>query len=123
MDNIRPFQLKIYDNALRVAGEGLFNERVEVTDKGRETHWQNWCSLSAPLGVDPYLQGTWFETQFRCLTGFSMISHTGYYGRGKFIQSGAISSAITAIGKNITMDHHGNPKKQTGTETFQARFQ
>ncbi len=56
--------------------------RLEVTSQSWEARWQYWCAYVWPLGVDPYLQHTPFQTCVRCLTGFAARTRTGFYGQG-----------------------------------------
>ena len=96
---------------------------MEATAKGRELHWKNWCAFVAPVGVDPELQETPFQTSTRIITGFSGLSRTGYYGRGKRIQSATVSSALTAVDKKISLAHNVNPTKLQGGKEFIPRIQ
>ena len=96
---------------------------MEATTKGRETHWRNWCSYVAPLGVDPTLQDTDFQKGQRLLTGFGGLNRTGYYGRGKQVQGGTVSSAITAVGTAISVACDLNPTKKRGSEKMLSRIQ
>ncbi len=45
----------------------------------REARWRHWCGYVRPLGVDPYLQHTPFQTRVRCLTGFAARTRLGYW--------------------------------------------
>ena len=74
------------------------------------------------MGVDPYFQGTPFETRVRCLTGFGGLVRVGYYGRGKQVQSGTVSGALTAIGKTIALATGINPLKIQHSEKFLPRI-
>ena len=76
-----------------------------------------------PLRVYPYLQDTQFGFQVICLTGFSGIRRTGYYGWGKQVQVGTVSGAITTVGKAITIAQQVNHKKQPGYEKFLPQLQ
>jgi hypothetical protein len=92
--------------------------RVEATSKNRETRWQNWCSCVKQLGVDPYLDGTPFQTRVRCLTGFAQRVQAGFFGHGRQVQSSTVSQAITAIGQTIKMARNVNPTKIMGSDKF-----
>ena len=48
------------------------------------------------MGVDPFLQDTPFTYRVRLLTGFAGRVRTGYYGQGKQIQAGSVSSGNSA---------------------------
>jgi len=92
----------------RVADEGFCTGRVAATTKGWETCWSRWAAYVAPMGVDPFLQDTPFTNRVRLLTGFAGRVRTGYYGQGKQIQAGSVSSAITAVGQMIALAMNTN---------------
>jgi hypothetical protein len=75
------------------------------------------------MGVDPYLQEAPFTVRVRLLTGFAGRVRTGYYGRGKQVQAGSVSSAITAIGQTIALSTNTNPTKIIGSEKLLPRLQ
>jgi len=68
------------------------------------------------MGVDPFLQDTPFTIRVRLLTGFAGRVRAGYYGQGKQIQAGSISSTITAIGQAIALATNTNPTKIVGSD-------
>jgi hypothetical protein len=76
-----------------------------------------------PLGVDPYLANTPFDTQVRCLTGFAERTGTGFYGRGRQVQSSTVSQAIMAIGQTIALARNENTTKVTGSNKFLPSLQ
>ena len=63
----------------------------------------------APMKVDPFLQDTPFTNRVRLLTGFAGRVRTGYYGQGKQIQAGSVSSAITSVGQAIALATNTSP--------------
>ena len=73
--------------------------------------------------MDPELQGINHAWRVRCLTGFAGLSRTGYFGRGKQVQSSTVSGAITAIGKTIALAQGINPTKCPNSEKFLPRLQ
>jgi hypothetical protein len=75
------------------------------------------------MGVDPYLQEAPFTVRVRLLTGFAGRVRTGYYGRGKQVQAGSVSSAITAIGQTIALATNTNPTKIKGSEKLLPQLQ
>jgi hypothetical protein len=75
------------------------------------------------MGVDPFLQDTPFTNRVRLLTGFVGRVRTGYYGQGKQIQAGSVSSAITAIGQAIALATNTNPTKKLGSDKLLSRLQ
>jgi hypothetical protein len=50
--------------------------------------------------------------------GYAARVRSGYFGKGKQVQASTVTSAITAIGKKITMDTNTNPTKLMGSEQF-----
>jgi hypothetical protein len=94
-----------------------------VTSKGRETCWSRWAAYVAPMGVDPFLQDTPFTNRVRLLTGFAGRVRTGYYGQGKQIQAGSVSSAITAVSQAIALATNTNPTKIVGSDKLLPRLQ
>ena len=106
----------------RAADAAFYAGRVEATTKNRESQYANWCAFVRPLGVDPALQDTPFNTRVRCLSGFAALTRSGYFGRGKQVQSGTVSSAITAVGKRINLAFGDNPTKTLGSDKFVPRL-
>ena len=123
MDRLPAFQKHLYESAFRIADAGYLNGRVAKTAEGRKTHWRNWVAFVTPLGMDPELQGINHAWRVRCLTGFAGLSRTGYFGRGKQVQSSTVSGAITAIGKTIALAQGINPTKCPNSEKFLPRLQ
>ena len=122
MDSLPPLLRPLYESAFRIADEAFAHGRVEATARARDTHWKNWNSFVSPLGVDPHLQGTPYGKRIRCLTGFAALQRKGYYGRGREVQVGSVSSALTAIGQKIALVHEINPTKQRGSDKFAPRI-
>ncbi len=91
-----------------VADEGFHTGQVAATTKGRETCWSRWAAYVAPMEVDPFLEDTPFTNRVLLLTGFAGRVRTGYYGQGKQIQAGSVSSAITAVGQMIALAMNTN---------------
>jgi hypothetical protein len=85
-----------------------------MTTKGPETCWTHWSAYVTPVGVDPFLQDTPFTIRVCLFTGFAGRVRTVYYGQGKQIQAGSISSAIMAIGQAIALATNTNPTKIVG---------
>jgi hypothetical protein len=96
---------------------------LEATSQSWEARWQNWCAFIRPLGENPYLQHTPFKTRVRSLTGFTACTRTGFYSRGRKVQSSTASGAITAIGQTIAMVCNNNPTKVVGLEKFLPALQ
>jgi hypothetical protein len=95
---------------------------VEATAKKREKHYRDWCAFVAPLGVDPTLQTASYIHKMRCLSGFAAIQRAGVYGRGKQVQAGTVSGALTAVGQKIALDYEINPTKRLGSDKFAPRL-
>jgi len=75
------------------------------------------------MGVDPILQDTSFSVRVCLLKGFAGRVRTGYYGRGKQVQAGSVSSAITAVGQAIALATNTNPTKIVGSDKLLPRLQ
>ena len=73
--------------------------------------------------MDPFLQNISFSDRVSVLKGFAGRVRTGYYGRGKQVQTGSVSSAITSVGQVITLATNTNPTKIVGSEKLLPRLQ
>jgi hypothetical protein len=73
--------------------------------------------------VEPYLQRVGYVTRVRILTGFAARVRRGCYGRGKRVQASTVSSAVTAIGQEISLACEINPTKIMGSEKLVPRLQ
>ena len=87
------------------------------------TCWKNWVRFVQPLGVDSYLQDTPYRQRVRCLSAFAACVRTGHYGRGKQVQTGTVSGALTAVGQTIALAYKVNPTKAKGSEKLVPRLQ
>ncbi len=114
MDGLPPQLRGGYARDFCLADDAFCSGQLEATAQVRATRWRNWCTYIQPLGVDPYLDHTPFDTQVRCLTGFAQQTQSGFYGRGRQVQSGTVSQAITAIGQTIALARNDNPTKVNG---------
>ena len=75
------------------------------------------------MGVEPFLQDTLFTIKVHLLTGFVGRVRTGYYGQGKQIQAGSVSSTIMAIGQVIALATNTNLTKIVGSDKLISRLQ
>jgi hypothetical protein len=75
------------------------------------------------MGVDPFLQDTLFSDRVCMLKGFAGRVSTGYYGRGKQVQAGSVSSVITAVGQAIVLATNTNPTKVVGSNKLLPQLQ
>ncbi len=82
-----------------LADEAFHTGRLEATSHSRKKYWDHWQAYTAPMGVDPYLQGTQFSKQIRLLSGFAAQVRTGFYGQGNQVKNCTVSTALTAIGR------------------------
>jgi len=112
-----------YARDFRLADDAFYSGRLEATSRGREKYWNHWQKYLAPVGVDPYLQGTNFQKRIRLLSGFAARVRTGYYGNGKQVKNCTVSSAITAVGQTIALVCDSNPTKIVGSERLLPRLQ
>lgn len=95
---------------------------MAATTKSRESHWRNWTSYVQPLGVDPYLQGTTYTDGVRSLTGFAARVRVGGFGTGREVKADTVATAISAIGKEISLAHGHNPTKLKHSEKLLPRI-
>ena len=123
MDSLPAHLRDSYARDFRLADDAFYSGRLEATSRGREKYWNHWQKYSAPVGVDPYLQGTNFQKRIRLLSGFAARVRTGYYGNGKQVKNCTVSSAITAVGQTITLACDSNPTKVVGSECLLPRLQ
>ena len=82
MDHLPPELQRGYAHDFCLADAAFHTGRLVATAQNREALWKNWFTYVQPLGVDPYLVNTPFETRVRCLTCFAEWTQTGYYGQG-----------------------------------------
>jgi hypothetical protein len=75
------------------------------------------------MGLDLFLQDTPFTIRVRLLTDFAGRVRTGYYGQGKQIQAGSVSSTIMAIGQATTLATNTNSTKVVGSNKLLPRLQ
>ena len=78
MDSLPAHLRDSYARDFRLADDAFYSGRLEATSRVREKYWNHWQKYSAPVGVDPYLQGTNFQKRIRLLSGFAARVRTGY---------------------------------------------
>ena len=122
MDKLPPLFKNSYARDFSAADEGFRHGRVATTAQTRTVHWRNWISYVRPLGVDPFLQGTPHSTQVRCLSGFAARIRSGAFGRGRTVKSETVSTALSAVGKEIALACNRNPIKLNGSEKLLPRL-
>lgn len=103
MDSLPAFLPNSFTSDFHLVDAGFNNGRVEVTTKTRATHWAHWKAYVWPLGVDPYFKGVPFEQRVRCLSGFAAHIRQGGYGRGQTVKGDTVSTALSAIGREIAL--------------------
>ena len=123
LDRLPPFLRPLYESVFCAADEAYYNGRVDATTKAKQVQYKHWCAFVAPLGVDPELQNTPYITRVRCISGFVALTRRGYYGRGKQVQAGTVSGAVTSIGQAIALVHEINPTKRPGSKKFVPRVE
>ena len=116
MDSLPTHLRDSYARDFRLADDAFYSGRLEAASRGREKYWNHWQRYVAPVGVDPYLQGTNFQKRIRLLSGFAARVRTGYYGNGKQVKNCTVSSAITAVGQTIALACDSNLTKVVGSE-------
>ena len=95
---------------------------METTSKNREKYWDRWVAYVAPMGMDPYLQKTSHVHNARLISGFAARVRIGTYGRRKQISTGAVSSAVAAVGTEISLVTGVNPTKQGHSDKLLPRL-
>ena len=68
--------------------------------------------------MDPHLRGVKYEHAVRSLTGFAGAARIGYFGRGRKVQGGTVSGALTVVGKDITLVQSEDPTKLRGKDKY-----
>jgi hypothetical protein len=122
MDSLPIWHRNDYACDFHTADEGNYAGRVAATTQNWKTHWVNWTKYVQPLGLDPFLQGVWYTTKVRVLTGFAERVRRGLYGRGKRVQTGTVVGALTAIGQEVTLACGENPPKVTRIKKLLLRL-
>ena len=73
--------------------------------------------------MDPLLQNESYQERICALGGFAARVRTGWYGYGKQIRAGSVSTAISAVGKTCALANGTNPTKQVGSEKLAPKLQ
>lgn len=91
---------------------------MEATQKTKDKYWGHWQDYAEALGVDPLLSEstTPFHLRVRALAGFAGRVRTGYFGHGREIGAQSVSTALTAVGQEISMVCGVNPVKLDGSD-------
>jgi hypothetical protein len=111
-----------YAGDFRLADDGFWDGRVVSTTQTRESYWVSWESYVQPLGVDPLLQDTPFVEAVRAITGFTARVRIGGFGHGRVVKADTVSTAISAVGKEITLACGVNPTKLKYSEKSLPRI-
>ena len=72
--------------------------------------------------MDPYLQGVPYQDAVFALACFAARVRTGFFGHGKQIRHGSVSTALSSIGKTCALAHGSNPTKQFGSDKLVPRL-
>ena len=112
----------MYESDFRAADEAYYSGRVAAATKARESVWSNWERYVAPLGLDPFLEMATHSNRIRALSGFAARARTGFFGRGRTVQSGTVSSQLSSIGSSIAMATGANPTKVHGSDKYAPRL-
>jgi hypothetical protein len=70
------------------------------------------------VGVDPYLQGGDWHRNVTIVHAFAASVREGEHGRGRKVQAGTVSTALTAINQTILLATNTSPLKIQGTMKF-----
>ena len=68
------------------------------------------------------MRGVRYEHAVRSLTGFAGVVRIGYFGRGRNVQGGTVSGALTAIGNNLTLVKSKEATKLRGKDKYLSRI-
>ncbi len=123
LDHLPTYLLDWYACDFCIADKRFYSGIVTATTKGQESCWKHWSPYVTHLGVDPVLQDTLFMVRVHLLSGFATQVRTGYYGQGKQVQAGSVSSAIMAVGQAIALATNTNPTKIVGSDKLLPRIQ
>ena len=123
MDRLLPKQRDLYASDFATADATFDAGRVASHSAHRSNQWKNWCSYVYPLGVDPSLQFSGFAERVRLLSGYAARTRTGFYSRGRQVKAQTVSSALTAIGQTIALEHERNPIKVNGSSNLLPHLQ
>jgi hypothetical protein len=116
-----PYPLQhLYEGDYRLAAAGHGNGRVAATTKTKEKYRQVWIEYCEPLGVDPTLapETTPFQTKINTIMCFTGRVKSGWYGHGRQVANGTVTSALTAVGQAFSVDDRGNPLKPHGSQDY-----
>ena len=72
--------------------------------------------------MDPVLQDITYATKVRCLTGFAARVRQGGFGSGRPVKSDTVATALSAVGKTISLACDGNPTKIAGFDRLVPRI-
>jgi hypothetical protein len=72
--------------------------------------------------VDPFLRDTPFVEAVRAITGFAARVRVGGFGRSRVVKADTVSTAISAIGKEIALARGVNPNKLRYSEKLLPRI-
>ena len=122
MDSLPTVYKGLYARDFAAADAGYHNGRVAATAKSRAVYWRNWRFYCIPLGVDPFLQGTQYDQRARYLSGFAARVRSGGFGRGREVKADTVATALSAVGKEISLVHGVNPIKTPGSERLIPRL-
>ena len=68
--------------------------------------------------MEPWLQDATYQQRVRCLIGFAACVNSGRYGRGKQVEIGTVSGALSAVGTAVAFAYEVNPAKAQGKKTL-----
>ena len=123
LDGLLPYLCRHYERDFRAADAAYRHVKVATTQKAWQTRWRHWRAYVEPLGVDPELQGTNYQTRIRCISGLAMHIRSGYFDRRKQVQADKVSGAFTAVGQTIVLVHETNLTKATDSGKPAPRLQ
>ena len=106
-----PYPLQhLYKGDYRLAAAGHSNGRVVTTTRTKDKYRQAWIEYCKPLGVDPTLEPetTSFQTKINTIMGFIGRVKSGWYGHGRQVENGTVTTALTAVGQALSVNDRCN---------------
>ena len=99
-----PFLCIEYNSDFWFGYKRISDVRMEATLDHRGSLWRLCRVYCKPLGIDPNLEETDFQTKIRFATGFSVHMRKGSQARGKQVHVGTVYAALGGVNANISLD-------------------
>ena len=106
-----PYLLQhLYKSDFRLAAAGHRNRRVAATTRTKEKYRCHLIEYCEHLGVDPTLalETTSLQKEINTIVGFSGRVKSGWYGHGRQVENGTVTTALTAVGQALSVNDRCN---------------